>query len=70
LNAYLRAFQDAISAPERARVPVVVAMHGLVYGLGLDIALACDVRYAAADATFSIKVCPALLLLFLPRYMY
>jgi hypothetical protein len=48
---------------------VVVAMHGLVYGLGLDIALACDVRYAAADATFSIKVCLALLLLFLPRYM-
>jgi hypothetical protein len=34
-------------------------LHGLVLGLGVDIAAACNVRYAAETAQFSIKVSAA-----------
>lgn len=52
----LLAFQHAIGAPERAPFPVIVALHGHVIGLGVDIIGACDIRYAASNASFSIKV--------------
>ncbi|KAG1727017.1 Delta2-dienoyl-CoA-isomerase [Suillus lakei] len=47
--------QHAIAAPERCPIPVIAAVHGIVIGLGIDIISACDVRYAASDARFSIK---------------
>ncbi|KAG2052241.1 ClpP/crotonase [Suillus hirtellus] len=47
--------QHAVSAPERCPIPVIAAAHGLVIGLGIDIISACDVRYTASDAKFSIK---------------
>lgn len=47
--------QHAITAPERCPIPVIAAVHGIVIGLGVDIISACDVRYAASDASFSIK---------------
>lgn len=52
----IKDFQHAIGAPERAPFPVIVAVHGLVLGLGIDIIAACDVRYAAESSQFSIKV--------------
>jgi len=36
-------------------VPVIAAVHGIAYGLGLDILSACDIRYATSNALFSIK---------------
>ncbi|KAF7357754.1 Delta-2 dienoyl-CoA isomerase [Mycena venus] len=51
----IKDFQHAIGAPERCSFPVIVALHGLVLGLGVDIAAACDVRYAADSTQFSIK---------------
>ncbi|CAK5276937.1 unnamed protein product [Mycena citricolor] len=51
----IKEFQHAIGAPERCPFPVIVAVHGAVLGLGIDVIAACDVRYAAADASFSIK---------------
>lgn len=53
----LGAFQRAISSPERAPFPVIVALHGHVIGLGVDLIGACDIRCAAENALFSIKVC-------------
>ncbi|KAL1728073.1 ClpP/crotonase-like domain-containing protein [Schizophyllum commune] len=55
LHDHIRAFQAAIRAPERCHFPVIAAMHGHVIGLGVDMSSMCDVRYAAADASFSIK---------------
>jgi len=55
LRNHILRFQAAISAIERCRYPVILATHGLTLGLGVDIACACDVRYAAANTVFSIK---------------
>ena len=57
MRNHILAFQRAINAPERCPFPVIAAVHGPVIGLGLDIISACDVRYAASNATFCIKVC-------------
>ncbi len=46
--------QDAFSAVEQARAPVIAAIHGGCIGAGVDLAGACDLRVASADAFFQI----------------
>ena len=41
--------QAALTLVERIEKPVVVALHGHVLGLALELALACDIRIAARD---------------------
>ncbi|KAI0696032.1 ClpP/crotonase [Cerioporus squamosus] len=55
LQKTITSFQDSISALERCRYPVIVATHGVAYGLSIDIIAACDVRYTASNTVFSIK---------------
>lgn len=55
-RAHIRELQDAVSEIERCDKPVVVAIHGICFGGGVDLAIAGDIRYAAADALFAIKV--------------
>ncbi|KAI0736029.1 ClpP/crotonase [Earliella scabrosa] len=55
LQRVLTSFQASISAIERCPYPVIGATHGLAIGLAIDILAACDVRYAASNAVFSIK---------------
>jgi len=40
---------DNVSAPERCTKPVVAKLQGYVFGVGLELALACDFRLAADD---------------------
>ncbi|WP_037065274.1 crotonase/enoyl-CoA hydratase family protein [Pseudonocardia acaciae] len=47
--------QDVLTWFERCRKPVLAAVHGACIGAGLDLAAACDLRYASADAGFSVK---------------
>lgn len=47
--------QDAFTAFERARMPVLAAMQGGVVGGAVDMVTACDMRYASADAWFCIQ---------------
>ena len=47
--------QDAYTALERARVPVIAAVQGGCIGGGVDMVCACDMRYATADAFFCIQ---------------
>ncbi len=47
--------QDAFTAIERARFPVIAAIHGACIGGGIDMITACDMRIASEDAFFSIE---------------
>ena len=47
--------QDTINAVERARFPVIAAVHGACIGAGIDLITACDLRIAASDAYFAIE---------------
>ncbi|MDP2119343.1 MAG: crotonase/enoyl-CoA hydratase family protein [Hoeflea sp.] len=51
----IRMLQDTFSALERARQPVLAAIQGGAIGAGVDLATACDCRYASADAFFAVQ---------------
>lgn len=55
LRRHITDFQDCISAIERCEKPVIAALHGYTLGLGIDIALACDLRICAAGTRFAVK---------------
>lgn len=48
-------FQEACWAWRRLPVPVIAAVHGHVYGAGVQIALAADLRLTTPDARWSVK---------------
>jgi enoyl-CoA hydratase/carnithine racemase len=47
-------FQSAAYVWRRMPVPVIAALHGVVFGAGLQVALGADLRIARADASLSI----------------
>lgn len=47
--------QHSFNAIERARFPVVAAVHGACLGGGIDLITACDIRIASADAYFAVE---------------
>lgn len=47
--------QDAFTAIERARFPVIAAIHGACIGGAIDLITACDIRIASADAYFAVE---------------
>jgi enoyl-CoA hydratase len=47
--------QDVLTTVERCRVPVLAAIQGACVGAGLDLAVACDLRYATPRTKFSLK---------------
>jgi enoyl-CoA hydratase/carnithine racemase len=50
---YLRAIHRIPLALERLDKPVIAAINGTARGAGLDMAIMCDLRLAAASATFA-----------------
>ncbi|XP_061991606.1 delta(3,5)-Delta(2,4)-dienoyl-CoA isomerase, peroxisomal [Rosa rugosa] len=55
LRRAIKLMQDAITAIERCRKPVIAAIQGACIGGGIDIVTACDIRYCSKDAFFSVK---------------
>lgn len=47
--------QDSFTCIDQARMPVLVAIQGGCIGGAVDMASACDIRYATADAFFCIQ---------------
>ncbi|MGI4812787.1 MAG: enoyl-CoA hydratase-related protein [Janthinobacterium lividum] len=50
----IRGLQESFNALERFRMPVIAAVQGGCIGGGLDMVAACCMRYASADAFFSV----------------
>ncbi|KAK2786083.1 hypothetical protein FQN53_006992 [Emmonsiellopsis sp. PD_33] len=55
LRRHVADFQDCVSAIERCEKPVIIILHGISYGLAIDLATAADVRLASADARMCVK---------------
>ena len=55
LSRIIQFFQDAVSAPEKCKVPVIAAITGNCIGGAIDLVTACDLRYSTDDALFSVK---------------
>lgn len=51
----IRGYQNAASCFANTNKPVIAAVHGSCLGGGIDLITACDLRYAAADAVFSVR---------------
>ena len=51
---HIRFLQDAFTAVEEARAPVIAAIQGGCIGAGVDLAAACDLRVAAPDSYFQV----------------
>jgi enoyl-CoA hydratase len=51
----VKKMQATFSALENCRIPVIAAIQGGCIGGGVDLVTACDMRYATADAFFSVE---------------
>ena len=51
----IKTLQHTISSVAECPKPVIAAVHGWCIGAGVDLITACDIRYAAANSTFSIR---------------
>lgn len=51
----LQRMQGAITAVADCRTPTIASIHGWCIGGGVDLISAVDIRYAAADAKFSVR---------------
>ncbi|KAM3202596.1 hypothetical protein P3L10_030220 [Capsicum annuum] len=55
LRLHMKFLQEAITALECCRKPVIAAVHGACIGGAIDIITACDIRFCSSDAFFSVK---------------
>src|SRR5271154_6099776 len=54
-HAEVLRMQNAISAVADCRTPTIASIHGWCIGGGVDLISAVDIRYASADAKFSVR---------------
>ena len=54
-HTMLKRMQQSITAVADCRTPTIAAIHGWCIGGGVDLISAVDIRYASADAKFSVR---------------
>lgn len=54
-HRHLKGMQQSITAVADCRTPTIAAVHGWCIGGGVDLISAVDIRYASADAKFSVR---------------
>ena len=55
LRRHILEFQDCISEVEKCEKPVIAIMHGISFGLAIDLSLACDIRLSTSTTKFCVK---------------
>ncbi|KAF2844768.1 delta-delta-dienoyl-CoA isomeras-like protein [Plenodomus tracheiphilus IPT5] len=55
LRRHILEFQSCITSLETCEKPVIAVLHGISFGLAMDMSLACDIRIATRDAKMSVK---------------
>ncbi len=53
LRALIYRFQQFLNRLEAVEIPIICAMHGRALGLGIELALACDIRLMSEDCIWS-----------------
>ena len=55
LRRHIQEIQDEVTAIEKCEKPIVAVMHGISYGLAIDMTTCCDVRFCTKDTRFSVR---------------
>ncbi|KAI1438384.1 enoyl CoA hydratase-like protein [Xylaria sp. CBS 124048] len=55
LRRHIYEFQGCISSIEKCEKPVIVVLHGISFGLAIDMSSCADIRICSKDAKFSVK---------------
>ncbi|NDJ88039.1 MULTISPECIES: enoyl-CoA hydratase/isomerase family protein [Mycolicibacter] len=53
-ESFIHGFTDALEVLSNSPLPIIAAIHGVAFGGGLELAMACDLRIATADAKLGV----------------
>jgi len=55
IKRHVQEFQDCVSSVEKCEKPVICVMHGISFGLAIDMSTCADIRICTSDTQFAVK---------------
>jgi len=55
IKRHVQEFQDCVSSVEKCEKPVIIVMHGISFGLAIDMSTCADIRICTSDTKFAVK---------------